>query len=99
VRRLALRHGDAMAFEPNDAITRRAVRRSFQALLGRMFELGAFAGNTADEGFRVDTPASAADLDGGRLVVELRVAPARPLSFLTVRLVRSGAGDLHVEGR
>jgi hypothetical protein len=99
VRRLALRHGDLMAFEPNDAIARRAVRRSFQTLLGRMFELGAFAGRAPDEGFRVDTPSSAADRDHGRLVVELRVAPAHPLAFLTVRLVRTGAGKVSVDGR
>jgi phage tail sheath protein FI len=99
VRRLALRHGDAMAFEVDDDVVRRAVRRSFDALLGRMFELGAFAGRTPDEGFRVDTPVAAGDLEQARLVVELRVAPSHPLSFLTVRLVRSGAGSLHVEVR
>ena len=99
VRRLALRHGYTIAFEPNDDVARRAVQRSFQVLLGRMFELGAFAGRTPDEGFRVDTPVAAADLDQGRIVVELRVAPARPLSFLTVRLVHIGAGGLLVEGR
>jgi phage tail sheath protein FI len=31
-------------------------------------------------------------VDLGRLVVELRVAPSRPLAFLTVRLVQTGAG-------
>jgi hypothetical protein len=99
VRRLAVRHGNAMAFEPNDDVARRAVRRSFEALLGRMFELGAFAGRTPGEGFRVDTPVARGDLDQGRIVVELQVAPARPLSFLTVRLVRSGTGTLQVEAR
>jgi hypothetical protein len=99
VRRLALRRGSAMAFEPNDDMTRRAVRRSFETLLGRMFELGAFAGRTPSEGFRVDTPVGAGDLDAARIVVELRVAPAHPLSFITVRLVRSGTGSLAVEVR
>jgi hypothetical protein len=97
VRRLALRHGDIMAFELNDDVARRVVQRSFRALLGRMFELGAFAGATTSEAFRVDTPVTPGDVDHGRLVVELRVAPARPLAFLTVRLVRSGAGTLQLE--
>jgi phage tail sheath protein FI len=29
-------------------------------------------------------------LDSGRFIVELRVAPSRPMTFLTVRLVQSG---------
>jgi hypothetical protein len=32
-------------------------------------------------------------------VVELQVAPSRPLTFLTVRLVRTGTGRLQVEAR
>jgi phage tail sheath protein FI len=35
------------------------------------------------------------DQDAGRFIVELRVAPSRPLQFLTVRLVQSG-GQLSV---
>ena len=39
-----------------------------------------------------DTVNPQESVDGGRLVVELRVAPSRPLAFLTVRLVQAGAG-------
>jgi len=99
LRRTALRYGDTSTFEANDARTRRTIVRTFEALLGRMFSLGAFAGATAAEGFQVSTPVTADDLDEGRLIVELRVAPSRPLSFLTVRLVRSGTGGLTVESR
>jgi phage tail sheath protein FI len=99
VLRLALRHGGTLTFEPNDEPSRRAVRRSFEELLGRMFELGAFAGTRASEGFQVATPVAAGDVDGGRLVVELRVAPARPLEFLTVRLVRTGTGAVSAEAQ
>jgi phage tail sheath protein FI len=43
-----------------------------------------------------NTPES---MDQGRLIVELKVAPSRPLAFLTVRLVRTGDGSLQVEAR
>jgi hypothetical protein len=99
LRRLALQHGATLVFDPNDALTRRAVQRSFEGLLARMFELGAFAGARASEGFQVSTPVAAGDDEAGRLVVELRVAPTRPLEFLTIRLVRTGAGRLGVEAQ
>jgi hypothetical protein len=97
LRRLALRHGDVQAFERNDDVTRRTIRRSFETLLGFLFAEGAFAGRSAREGFAVTTPVTPADLDQGRLVVELRVAPSLPLEFLTIRLVREGAGTLQVQ--
>jgi phage tail sheath protein FI len=100
LRRAALLLGTSYAFEPDSDVLRRTVQRTFEQLLGQMFSLGAFAGATADEGFLVNvgsppnTPASARQ---GRLIVELQVAPSRPLAFITIRLVRSGAGTLEVE--
>ena len=44
----------------------------------------AFQVVTADS---LNTPQS---VDDGRFIVELRVAPARPLAFLTIRLVQVG---------
>ena len=96
LRRTAERYGYAHVFEPNNDVSRRTARRSFQTLLGFMYSAGAFAGATADEGFQVSTPVIAGDLDEGRLIVELRVAPSQPLAFLTVRLVQTGAGTLQV---
>jgi phage tail sheath protein FI len=96
LRRLALREGQAWVFEPHDGAFRRGVQRSLEAILRGLFERGAFAGRRADDSFQVvaeseglNTRASA---DAGRFVVELRVAPARPMAFVTVRLVRSGDG-------
>jgi len=100
LRRLALRHGETYAFEPNGEALRRAAQRGFEAVLGSLFRLGAFAGGRPDEGFRVvvgDPPNTPRSVDAGRLIVELRVAPSRPLAFLTVRLVRAGDGTIRVE--
>ena len=93
LRRLALRLGATYVFEPNDDTFRRGVQRGFEALLGDMFEHGAFAGRTEDEAFRVvtgealNTPRT---VERGQFVVELRVAPSRPMAFLTIRLVQTG---------
>lgn len=102
LRRLALRRGAEYVFEPNDVTFRRAVRRGFELLLGDMFLRGAFAGATPDTAFRVvtsdmlNTPTS---VDQGRFIVELQVAPAQPLVFLTVRLVQTGDQSLVVQER
>ncbi len=93
VRRFALRVGESYVFEPNDAIARRAVRRAFESMLETLFFRGAFAGATEQTSFQVitddslNTPAS---IDAGRLIAEIRIAPSRPLSFLTIRLVQDG---------
>jgi hypothetical protein len=93
LRRAALRRGATYVFEPNGATLRRTVERAFEALLQALFVRGAFAGRSAGESFRVEvgeevnTPARA---DAGQFWVELKVAPSLPLTFLTVRLVRSG---------
>lgn len=100
LRRLALRHGDAYAFEPGGEELRRTAKRGFEEVLGALFRLGAFAGTRPDEGFRVvvgDPPNTPGSLAAGRLIVELQVAPSRPLAFLTVRLVRAGDGTVRVE--
>ena len=65
-----------------------------------MFDLGAFAGATRAQGFQVvtgDPPNTHQSIDAGELIVELKVAPSRPLAFLTVRLVNSAYG-LQVQG-
>jgi hypothetical protein len=100
LRRLALLHGPQFVFEPNDATLRRSIQLRFEELLGLMFDLGAFAGATRAQGFQVVTgnpPNTPQSIDEGELIVELKVAPSRPLAFLTVRLVNAAYG-LRVEG-
>jgi hypothetical protein len=102
LRRAALLHGARYAFEPNSAVFRRSVQRGFEQLLARAYALGAFAGATTSDAYRVNAgspPNTPESLDAGRLIVELQVAPSRPLAFLTVRLVRTGEGSLQVEAR
>jgi len=89
-------------FEPNDAVFRRSVQRGFEATLTRLFVLGAFAGATPDDAFRVEVgspPNTQVTLDAGQLIVDLKVAPSRPLSFITVRLVGESDGSFRVDTR
>jgi phage tail sheath protein FI len=102
LRRLALRHGATYVFEPNSPAFRRSVQRGFEALLERLFLRGAFAGATAATSFQVvtgDALNTRQSVEAGRFIVELRVAPAQPLTFLTIRLVQTGERGFVTEGR
>jgi phage tail sheath protein FI len=90
LRRLALLRGAEYVFEPNDPAFRRSVQRGFEDLLRRLYLLGAFAGATPEQSYQVRIADQPQAIERGRLVVELRVAPSRPLAFLVVRLVHTG---------
>jgi hypothetical protein len=93
LRRLALRRGVTYVFEPNGDTLRRTVERSFEAALDGLFQRGAFAGTRADAAYRVnvsDQINTAQRRDAGQFWIELQVAPALPMQFLTVRLARNG---------
>jgi len=92
LRRLALREGTRYVFEPNDDSFRRMVQRNFEALLEQLFLRGAFAGKSARSAYQVVTERTLnppASVEQGRFIIELRVAPVQPLTFLTVRLVQT----------
>lgn len=97
LRRIVLRDGQEHVFAPNGPSFRRRLALQLERLLSLLFERGAFAGQTRASAFqvvvdeRLNPPARA---DQGRLVVELRVAPARPMEFIVVRLIETGAGSL-----
>ena len=99
LRRLALALGPNYVFEPNDDSFRRLVERNFEGLLEEMFRAGAFAGDTAADSFQVVTDESLntpQSVEAGQFIVELRVAPAQALRFVTIRLLQAGNGNLSV---
>jgi phage tail sheath protein FI len=100
LRRLALRLGATYVFEPNSDVFRRLVQRGFEALLDSMFVRGAFAGATPDTSFQVVTDSSLntpQSVEQGRFIVELRVAPSLPMTFLTLRLVQGATSGTVTE--
>jgi hypothetical protein len=98
LRRLALRLGASYVFEPNNNSFRRMVRRGFESVLETLFLRGAFAGDSRDSSFQVVVTMSPADVDAGRFIVEMRVAPSLPLTFMTIRLIQTGDRGLVAEG-
>ena len=100
LRRLALRRGTAYVFEPNGPVLQRTVERGFSAVLDDLYRRGAFAGARPADGYRVeagDEVNTPPRRDAGQFWVQLKVAPALPLSFLTVRLAREGERVLSQE--
>lgn len=90
IRRAALRRGFTYVFEPNGDVTRRAVERSFSTMLDDLETRGAFASGQPGGAWRVQLPEAANDRDGGRLTVEIAVAPANALRTLILRLTQIG---------
>ena len=76
-------------FEPNGDRLWERVRASVDAFLLGQWRQGALAGITADEAWFVrcgrDTMTQD-DLDAGRLVVGVGVAPLRPAEFVLIRI-------------
>lgn len=102
IRRMALREGATYVFEPHNDAFHRLVRRGFERMLGVMFTRGAFAGASHETAFRVVTDSTINtrhSMEQGHFIVELKVAPAMPLNFLTIRLVQSGDRGLATEER
>jgi hypothetical protein len=100
LRRLALREGAAYVFQPHDRALQRLLQHRFEIFLGDLFQRGAFAGRTPESSFRVVSDRTVnppASVDQGRFIIEIRVAPSQPMSFLTVRLVQTGQTGLVVQ--
>ena len=92
LRRLALREGMTYVFQPNTPDFRRRVQYRFERLLGKMYSRGAFAGDSPETSYQVVTDSSVNTSDSqerGRFIVELKVAPSLPMTFITVRLVQT----------
>lgn len=101
LRRLVLREGNRNVFEPDSIDFRNRIHHYFTRLLTNLYSRGAFTGNTQDAAFRVVVDSSVntqQSIDRGRFIVELRVAPSRPLEFLTVRLMQTGENTVFSEG-
>jgi hypothetical protein len=80
-----------VVFEPNDQTLWTSVRRLVEDFLLQQWTAGALVGSTADEAFfvRCDrTTMTQNDLDDGRLVCLIGVAPARPAEFVIFRIGR-----------
>jgi uncharacterized protein len=76
-------------FEPNSEALWSDLRRTVENFLMRDWRSGALQGSTPDKAFYVHCDRGTmtqADVDNGRLVVEVGVAPVRPAEFVILRI-------------
>jgi phage tail sheath protein FI len=81
-----------VVFEPNDEITWARVRRSLSDFLTSVWKSGALVGATPDEAFFVrcdNTTMTQDDIDNGRLICLVGMAPAKPAEFVIFRFSQS----------
>jgi hypothetical protein len=87
-------------FEPNNARLWSSMTRTAQRRLKGLFDAGALAGGTAAQSYFVRCDRSTmtqSDLDNGRAIMLVGVAPAVPAEFLVFRLVRLGGDNASVQ--
>lgn len=83
-----------VVFEPNDDLTWGYVRRSISNFLTRLWKNGALMGTTQEEAFfvRCDrTTMTQDDIDNGRLICYIGIAPVKPAEFVIFRISQKTA--------
>jgi uncharacterized protein len=93
LRKIALAVGARYVFDTNTDRFRQLVRMRFDRILSQLASLGALAAFQVVTTGGVNTPD---DIDNGRLIVQLQVAPTSPVEFITVSLLRAGESLLDV---
>jgi phage tail sheath protein FI len=85
-----------VVFEPNDYALWARVTQSITAFLTTVWRDGALLGQKAEEAFFVrcglGTTMTQDDLDNGRLIVEIGVAPVKPAEFVILRISQTATG-------
>jgi phage tail sheath protein FI len=99
LRRLLLRRGAQYVFEPFDDVFRRMVQRGLESVMESLYARGAFAGSTSAAAFQIVPRSTPLDMENGRFIMDVKVAPSLPMEFLTVRLVQSGDRSIVSEER
>jgi uncharacterized protein len=93
LRKIAIAEGARYVFDTNTDRFRQLVRMRFERILGLLTSQGAILAFQVVTAGGVNTPD---DIDNGRLIVQLQVAPTSPIEFITVSLVRAGESLLDV---
>jgi phage tail sheath protein FI len=89
-----------VVFEPNDEKLWARVRQTITQFLTRVWKDGALMGTTPEEAFFVKcdrTTMTQDDLDNGRLIVIIGVAPVKPAEFVIFRIAQWAGGSAVTE--
>ncbi|MBN2440638.1 MAG: phage tail sheath subtilisin-like domain-containing protein [Spirochaetales bacterium] len=85
-----------VVFEPNNEATWSRVKRTVKNFLTGLWRDGALQGSTVNQAFfvRCDrTTMTQADIDNGRLIMEIGIAPVKPAEFVIFRIGQWSAGS------
>lgn len=80
-----------VVFEPNDELLWIRVKRTIEVFLEGIWRSGALAGSSASDAFFVDigpSTMSKDDIDNGRLICVIGIAPVKPAEFVIFRLTQ-----------
>lgn len=86
-----------VVFEPNDHRLWARVTQSVSAFLTAVWRDGALMGRTAEQAFYVkcdETTMSQYDIDNGRLIMVIGIAPVKPAEFVVIRIGQWAGGSL-----
>lgn len=89
-----------VVFEPNDPKLWARVKQTISQFLTSVWKSGALMGNTPDDAFFIkcdDTTMTQSDIDNGRLVVQVGVAPVKPAEFVIFRIAQWQGGSAATE--
>lgn len=88
-----------VVFEPNDERLWKALRRDIGAFLHTMWREGALAGSRVEHAYYVKCDRETTtddDINDGRVIVEIGIAPVKPAEFVIIRIGQT-AGQSTVE--
>lgn len=85
-----------VVFEPNSTVLWNRVTRTIEAFLATCWRDGALAGNSPEQAFFVEcgpTTMTQDDIDNGRLICQIGIAPVKPAEFVIFRITQKTASD------
>ncbi len=80
-----------VVFEPNSEVLWSRVKRTIETFLATCWRDGALAGSSPDQAFYVEcgpTTMTQDDIDNGRLICEIGIAPVKPAEFVIFRITQ-----------
>ena len=85
-----------VVFEPNSEVLWGRVKRTIETFLATCWRDGALAGSSPDQAFYVEcgsTTMTQDDIDNGRLICEIGIAPVKPAEFVIFRITQKTASE------
>jgi len=85
-----------VVFEPNSSVLWSRVTRTIETFLATCWRDGALAGSSPSEAFFVEcgpTTMSQDDIDNGRLICQIGIAPVKPAEFVIFRITQKTASE------